>query len=188
LHRRGVELPVSLSAGTADGRALPAIEHAELDATGISHPTHQAIERVDLANQMTLAKTANGGIAGHCAYGRETVRNQGSYCAHPSGGGRGLTAGVTAANHDDVEALSLCSHGRTSSSQSGKPEVETRKAIVSRETLGAIGRIDLPETTPCKVESALSRLMFHVKQSKVTAHIFSGKRKEWKQGKLQNEE
>ena len=36
-----------------------------------------------------------------------------------------IGGGHAAANHDDVETLSLCSHGRTSIAEAGKPEVET---------------------------------------------------------------
>ncbi|MGY4449064.1 hypothetical protein ACVWZR_003724 [Bradyrhizobium sp. i1.3.1] len=88
-------------------------------------PAHQTIQRVDLADQMALAEAADGGVAGHRADRGETVRHQSGRRTHPGGSSRGFTAGMAAANHDDVETLSLCSHGRTSISEVEKPEVET---------------------------------------------------------------
>ena len=158
LHRGGIELPVGLGARTADRRALAAIEHAKLDAAGIGDPAHQTIQRVDLADQMALAETADGGIAGHRADGGETVRHQSGRRAHPGRRSRGLTAGVAAANHDDVEALSLCSHGRTSSSEAGKPEVETGEADVSRETGRAEPGKCFRENNPMHSRMALGKI------------------------------
>ena len=69
----GVELAVGLSPRPAHRRTLAAIEHSKLDAAGIGDPAHQAIQRIDLADQMALAETADGGIAGHRANGGKTV-------------------------------------------------------------------------------------------------------------------
>src|SRR3546814_7482133 len=73
LHRQPIELPIRLRPWASDGRPLAPVEKAKLDTGGIRHPTHQPIQRVDLADQMALAKTANGGIAGHLANGRKTM-------------------------------------------------------------------------------------------------------------------
>ncbi|MGY4283243.1 hypothetical protein ACVWXO_002463 [Bradyrhizobium sp. LM2.7] len=119
LHRGGVELPIGLGARSANCRTLAAVKNAELDAAGIRNPAHQTVERIDLANQMALAETANGGIAGHGADGREPMRHQSRRRAHPGRRSRSLTAGVAAADHDDVEVRSLCTHGGLLA-QSGK--------------------------------------------------------------------
>ena len=62
-----IELAVGLGARPAHGRPLAAVEQPELDAGGVGHAAHQAIERVDLAHQMALAQPADRRIAGHRA-------------------------------------------------------------------------------------------------------------------------
>ena len=103
LHGRGIQFPIGLGPWPAHGRPLAAVEHPELDATGIRHPAHQAVEGVDLADQMTLAETADGGVAGHRADGGKAVGHQRRLRAHTGGRSGGFTAGVAATNHDDVE-------------------------------------------------------------------------------------
>ena len=103
LHRGGIELAVGLGARAAHRRALAAVENAELDAAGIGDSAHQAVERVDLPDQMALAEPADRRIAGHGADRRESVRDQRGRGAHARGRGRGFAAGVAAADHDDIE-------------------------------------------------------------------------------------
>src|SRR5262249_31797783 len=110
-HRRGIKLPVSLRAGPSDGRTLAAVEHAKLDATGIRHAAHQAIKRVNLTDQMSLAKAADGGVAGHRPDGRKTVRDEAGRCAKASSRCRGLATGMAAADHDDIECVLSGLHG-----------------------------------------------------------------------------
>jgi hypothetical protein len=59
LHGGGIEFAVGLGARAAYGRSLAAVEQTELDATGVRYPSHQAIESIDLANEMALAEAAN---------------------------------------------------------------------------------------------------------------------------------
>ncbi len=113
LHGGRVELAVGLGARTADGRTLAAVEQAKLDAALVGDAAHEAVERIDLADEVALAKTADGGVAGHRADGRELVGQQRRARAHARGRGRGLTAGVAAANDDDVEGCLV--HLRTCS-------------------------------------------------------------------------
>ena len=103
LHGRGIELAVGLGARPAHRRTLAAIEHAELDAGGIGDPAHQAVQRIDLADQMALAEPADRRIAGHRADGREAMRHQRGPGAHARGSRRGFAAGMAAADDDDVE-------------------------------------------------------------------------------------
>ena len=70
LHGRGIELAVGLGARAAHRRALAAVEHAELDAAGVRHAAHEAVERVDLAHEMALSEPADRRIARHGADGR----------------------------------------------------------------------------------------------------------------------
>ena len=124
LHGRGVKLAIGLGARAADSRTLAPVQHPKLDAAGIGDPAHQTVQGIDLADQMTLAETANGGIAGHRADGGETMGHQGGPGAHPRSGARGFTAGMAAADHDDVEGVCSGIHGGTSIAEFKNPEVE----------------------------------------------------------------
>ena len=104
LHGRGIKLAVSLSPRPTDRRAFAAIENAELDAGAIGHPAHQAIQRIDFADQMAFAEPADGGIARHRADCRKPLRDQRRLGAHPCGGSGCLTASVAAANDNHIEA------------------------------------------------------------------------------------
>jgi hypothetical protein len=105
LHGVGIEFPVSLGPRAAHSRAFSTIEHTKLDSTEIGDSGHKAIQRIDFPNQMTFSKPANSGITGHSADSAKPVRYEGGLRAHTSGRRRGLTAGVTAANHNDVESM-----------------------------------------------------------------------------------
>jgi hypothetical protein len=54
---------------------------------------------------VAFAEPANGRIARHGADGAKPVRYEGRFGAHAGGGGGGFTAGVAAANHNDVESM-----------------------------------------------------------------------------------
>ena len=107
LHRLPVKLAVGLGAGALHRRALAAVQHAELDAGRVGDPAHQAVERVDLADQMALAEPANGRIAGHFADGGEAVGDQRRARAHAGRRGRSLAAGMAAADDDHVVDASV---------------------------------------------------------------------------------
>jgi hypothetical protein len=53
---------------------------------------------------MAFAEAADGGIAGHGADGRESVGDHGGLRPHASRRPRGFTAGMAAANHDNIES------------------------------------------------------------------------------------
>ena len=105
LHGGRIELAIGLRARAAHGRAFAAVQDAELDAALVGDAAHQAVQSIDFADQMALAEAADGRIAGHGADGRELMGHQGRLRAHAGAGGRGLTAGMAAANHDNVEFL-----------------------------------------------------------------------------------
>jgi hypothetical protein len=94
-----------LSAGATHGRTLAAIEHPELDPTGVRDPAHKSIQGIDLSDQMALTEASDRRIAGHCADGRKTVSDERCRRAHPGGRARGLAAGMAAADDDDVEGI-----------------------------------------------------------------------------------
>ena len=103
LHRGGIERPIGLGPRPAHRRALAAVQNPKLDAPGVRHPAHEAVQGIDLAHQMAFAQAADGGIAGHGADGGKAVGDERRPRAHAGGRGRGFTAGVAAADHDDVE-------------------------------------------------------------------------------------
>ena len=137
LHRRRIELAVGLGARTAHCRSLAAIEHAKLDAAGIGDAAHQAVERVDLADQMAFAEPADGGIAGHGADGGEAMGDQRRARAHARGGGRRLTAGMAAADDNHIETgvhRKFSEAGPFSQRRIGGQNDAISAARVSRET------------------------------------------------------
>ena len=136
LHRRGVKLAIGLGARPADRRTLAAIEHAELDAAGIRDAAHQAVQRIDLADQMALAKAADRGIAGHRADGRKTVRHQGRTGAHPRSRARSLAAGVAAADDDHVERFSALRSCRDFYRGDGKSRKQNLRGVDVRVKRG----------------------------------------------------
>ena len=112
-HGRGIEFAVGLGARAAHRRPLASIEHAELDAAGVRHTAHEAVEGVDLAHEMALPEPADRRIARHGADGRGPLCDHGGARAHPRGGRSGFAAGVAAADNDHVVSRSdrhlLCS-------------------------------------------------------------------------------
>ncbi len=103
LHGLPVQLAVGLGARALDRWALGAVQEPELDAGGIGHTAHEAVERIDLAHQVALAEPADGGVAGHLADGREGMGDEGRAGAHAGSRGRGLAAGMAATHHDHIE-------------------------------------------------------------------------------------
>ena len=103
LHGGGIALAIRLGARPAHRRTLAAVEHPELDSAAVRDAAHEPVERIDLADQVALAQTADRRIARHRADGRERVRDQRGRRAHARSRGRGFTAGMAAAHDDDVE-------------------------------------------------------------------------------------
>ena len=122
LHRRRVELAIRLGPRPSDRRTLAAVQHPKLDAAGVGDSAHQSVKGIDLPDQMALPKSANGGIAGHGPDGGETMGHQRRLRAHSGSRARGFTAGMTAADRDDVEFVHRGNHAATSIPESEKPE------------------------------------------------------------------
>ena len=113
LHGLAIETTVDLASRAAYGGALGAVQQTELDARGVGQPAHDAVQGVDLAHQMALAQTADGRVAAHLANSFQLLGQQQGASAGPRGSGRGLAAGVSAADDDDVEGRGGGgSHGR----------------------------------------------------------------------------
>ena len=108
VDRRLVALAVGLHARPLHGGALAAVEHAIMDRSGVSRAADQAVERVDLADQMALAQTADRRVAGHGTHGRPLEGQQRHRCALARCRSGRLAAGMAATDHDHIIA---CSHG-----------------------------------------------------------------------------
>ena len=108
LHRLAIELAIGLGARTAHRRTLGLVQHAELDAAAINRPRHDAVERIDLAHQMTLAQPADRRVAGHLADLGRIMGDEQRPRPHPGRRRRRLGAGMAAADHDHVKAR--CAH------------------------------------------------------------------------------
>ena len=84
---------------------MRAVEDTKLDAGGVGDAAHQAVERVDFADEMAFAESADGRIAGHRANRSGGMGEEGRAGAHARGRGGGLAAGMAAADHDDVKRV-----------------------------------------------------------------------------------
>jgi hypothetical protein len=62
-HRLLIERTISLRAWALDSWPFPSVQQAELNASPIGSAPHESIQRIDFANQMTLAEPADCGIA-----------------------------------------------------------------------------------------------------------------------------
>jgi hypothetical protein len=86
-----------------DGWSFGAIEQTELDTGLVRNPAHQAVERIDLANQMTLAEPTNGRIARHFADGGRLVGDERGLGAHACSSSSSLATRVAAADNNDIK-------------------------------------------------------------------------------------
>jgi hypothetical protein len=63
LNGQPVEFAIRLRSGAPHCGSLAPVEHAILDAGLIGHPAHQAIESIDLPDDLALAKASNRRVA-----------------------------------------------------------------------------------------------------------------------------
>ena len=135
LHGVAVKLSVDLGAGAPDSRTLGPVEHSELDTGLVCQPSHEAVQRIDLSHEVTLAEAANCRITAHLSDGCALVCDQSGACARPRRGRGRFAAGMTAAYHYHIKLFHLA-HGATS-------DPDFRKALYSGslpQTLGVICR------------------------------------------------
>src|SRR6267143_610182 len=90
-HRATIERPVALCARGPDGRALGAIQHAELNGRAIGGAAHDAAQSIDFADDGTLRDAADRRIATHLADRVENRRKQESLCTEPRRHGGGFS-------------------------------------------------------------------------------------------------
>ena len=102
LHCGAIQPPVRLRARAAHRRAFRPVEHPELEPGLINDPSHQAIERIYLPNQMALPEPADCRVTGHFANRVFSMGNQHRFCAHARCRRCCFAACVPAPNHDDI--------------------------------------------------------------------------------------
>ena len=117
LDRGPVERAIRLRAGAAHRRALAAVQDAELDAGPIDGAAHEAVQRVDLADQVPLGQAADRRVAGHGADRVAPMGQEQRPCAEACGGGRGLAAGMPSSHNNDVEPI----HGGRDTKNAARP-------------------------------------------------------------------
>ena len=101
--RRPVKHPVGLRPCGAHGGPLAAIEDPELDASFIRGLGHRTTQGIDLLDQMPLADATDAGVAAHLTQGFDVVRQQQRGTTHACRGQCSFSAGVAAADNDDIE-------------------------------------------------------------------------------------
>ena len=75
-----------------------------MDARLIDGAAHQAIERIDFPDQVTLAQATDRGVTGHFTHRLPLVSHQPDLCPQPRSGGRSLRPSVPTADDNHVEA------------------------------------------------------------------------------------
>jgi len=111
LHSLAIKFAIRLGPRTVDSRTLGPVQEAKLNASLIRHLAHEAVERIDLADQMALAQAADGRVARHLSNGVGAVGNERRKCANARTGSGRLAAGMPAAHDDDVKIQSVGSAG-----------------------------------------------------------------------------
>ena len=103
LHGFAIEAPIGLRARAAYGRPFCSIQKPKLNAGSICDAPHESVERINLADQMSFAESADGRIARHDADGRAFLRNERCACSHARSGCRRFAASMAATDDDHVE-------------------------------------------------------------------------------------
>ena len=103
LHDLLIAPPVGLYAQGVDGGAFAAVEHPELNARSVRRLAHLAAEHIKLADEMPLARAADGGVARHVADAVEIHREAHGAQPEPRRGERGLDARVTGADNGNIK-------------------------------------------------------------------------------------
>jgi hypothetical protein len=101
-HLDAIELFVALGARTPDRRSARGVQEAELNAYGIGDLAHDAAQRIDFADQMSLCHSANGWVTAHLSDKVEVHCDESGFQAHACSCHGGLAPGVSCADHCDV--------------------------------------------------------------------------------------
>ena len=113
LHHLLVFLTIRLRPQRPDGGTLAAVEHTVLDAGFVGGLCHLAAQRVQLADKVSLAGAADGGVAGHIAHGFQTDRQADGVHTHACRRQRCLDTRVAGSDHGNVvvAGVKFCHRG-----------------------------------------------------------------------------
>ena len=100
-----IGLLVSLRAGAVHRRPLAPVEHPKGDARLVNHPAHQAVEGVDLSDEVALADAADGRVARQLADGVHARENV-SEMALPAANTMPEAGGTDGAHMTETRAVS----------------------------------------------------------------------------------
>jgi hypothetical protein len=131
---------VGLRPGGAHGRALGAVQDAELDAAFVGGQRHCAAHGVDFLDQVALADPADRRVAAHLAQGLDVVGQQQSLAVHARRGQCGLGAGMAATDHDHVKFLRVKHIHLSAPGKSGRYQFRFEAHGLRRQCLPAIRR------------------------------------------------
>lgn len=137
LRRHPVNVAVGLRTGPAHRRPLAFIEHPKMDTGLVDQLAHQAVERVDLADEMALTNASNGRIARHLANGVQPLADEQSARSAPRCCGHRLSARMTAANHNNRGCAWARTGRETVGPRNEKDEAERTPAALHRAAAGA---------------------------------------------------
>ena len=101
---------IRLGAQRVDGGTLASVEHTILDAAGVGGTRHLPAQGVQLADEMSLARAADGGIAGHIAHGIQIDGKNHRFQPEPGSGKPCLNARVPRADHGNIISSCGISH------------------------------------------------------------------------------
>ena len=109
-HIFAVSSAVNLCAQGVYGRAFSAVKHTALEGVFIGGLAHLSAERVNFADKVTLACSANRGVAGHIAHPVHIDCEHADRNAEPCGGKTCFNSGVTCAYNNDVIIFCIILH------------------------------------------------------------------------------
>ena len=118
-HQRVVAEFVLLPPEAVHRRALAAVQHADLQAGLVRVHAHLSAQRVDLAHQMPLRRSADGGVARHEGDAVQIERQKGGLVPQAGEGERRFRTRVPRADDDCFE----CSFGVHRASKRAFPPV-----------------------------------------------------------------
>ena len=92
-----------MGAGRPHRGSARSIQEAELNADGVGNFAHDAAERVDFADEMSLGNAADRRIARHLRDQVDVEGVEGSLQSHTRGSHRCFAPGMSGADYDYVE-------------------------------------------------------------------------------------
>ena len=100
-----IEGTIGLGPRRSDRWPLARIQHPKMNAGLIRRPGHHTAQGIDFLDQMSLANSANSGIAAHLPERFNILRQQQGSAPQARGCQRSLRPGMTAPHDNDVKRI-----------------------------------------------------------------------------------